>query len=128
MAKKPRSIESIADALSDAKDEVWDRAFEIAAPAKAKRAKRSGRARKGAGAVGVLGLLGGVGFVLLKKREEATAAAKTVADKSATVAKSAAEKGSAVAKTAADRGSTVARSAAETIKAKTGRGGSDTPA
>jgi hypothetical protein len=116
MAKSARSsIESIADALSDTKDEVWDRAFEIAMPAKAKKAKRAGRAKKGGGLLAGLGLLGGLGFVLVKKREEATSAAKTVAGKSSAVAKSAAEKGTSAAK-----------SATGTIKAKTGRG-SDTP-
>ena len=92
-----KSIEAIADALSDTKDEVWERTFDIVKP---QRAKRKGKAKKG---VAALAVLGGLGYVLTKRREQATAVAKTAADKGSTLAKSVAEKGSAVAKEAAGK-------------------------
>jgi hypothetical protein len=126
VSKSPRnSIEAVADALGSAKDDVWDRAFEIAKPEKAAKAKRKGRATK---AVAALGVIGGVAVLLVKKRDEATAVAKTAADKGSAVAKTAAEKSSVAAKGATDKGKVVGAdlktklaSATESIKARTKR-------
>jgi hypothetical protein len=79
---RKRSIDAVADALSDAigdvKDEagqVWDRTFEIATP---KRAKRKGRAKKG---VAVIAVASGVGLLLTKRREQVGAAAKAIRER-----------------------------------------------
>jgi hypothetical protein len=95
------SIETVADALSDAKDEVWERTFDIAKPQRAKRGRRAGKG------VALLALLGGAGFVVAKNRETAASAAKSAAGKGSSVAKSAAGKGSSVAKTATEKGKVV---------------------
>jgi hypothetical protein len=66
------SIETVADALNDVKDEAWERTFEIA---KAHRPTRGGRAKK---SIAVLAVLGGVGFVAAKNRHRARSVAKSL--------------------------------------------------
>ena len=88
MKKSARgSIDSVAAALSDTAEDVWERTFDIARPEK--RRSRKGRAAKGAT---ILALLGGAGFILSKRREQAASVAKSAASKATPLAKSAAGK------------------------------------
>jgi hypothetical protein len=106
MKKSARgSIDSVAAALSDTAEDVWERSFEIAKPDKHR--SRKGRAAKGAT---VLALLGGAGFILSKRREQAASVAKSAANKATPLAKSAAGKAAPLAKSAAGKAKSLRRS------------------